>query len=83
MVFRRPQVEAAVVGPLEAVLDPEAGRLEIDAADGKAILTPIRAVTASDLMGVVYAERHIDIHEARRDYARVENGVGYIDCLSS
>jgi AbrB family looped-hinge helix DNA binding protein len=39
-----------------------------DIEDGKAVLTPVPARTASDLLGILHVPRPVDIGAARRDY---------------
>lgn len=43
-------------------------RVVFDVKDGKVVLTPVPARTASDLLGVLRIPKALDIVEARRDY---------------
>ncbi|MBX5468206.1 MAG: AbrB/MazE/SpoVT family DNA-binding domain-containing protein [Firmicutes bacterium] len=71
MIFSR-------VGPKGQVVIPKALRdrlgiapgdhVVFDVEDGKAVLMPVRARTASDLLGVLRTGRPLDLEAARRDY---------------
>lgn len=43
-------------------------RVVFDVEDGKAVLIPVRARTAADLLGILRTSKTFDVREARRDY---------------